>query len=116
MNEFYWISVLGNLNGISMTIAIIAGVVFIVAFLFIVEDLDNDEFVIRKTVIISGIVSVIFTIITCFIPSKKDLYLIYGAGTIVDYCQDNSKVKELPNKAVDAINIWLDMINEEKEE
>ena len=41
---------------------------------------------------------------------------IYGAGTIVDYCKENSKVKEIPDKAIDALNRYLDSIAEDKKE
>ena len=43
------------------------------------------------------------------------MYLIYGVGNVIDYCQDNPKVKELPDKAVEALNTWLYMVNEKKE-
>ena len=50
------------------------------------------------------------------IPSKEDLYLIYGAGTIVDYCKDSPKIKEIPDKAIDVLNRYLDSIAEDKKE
>lgn len=49
-------------------------------------------------------------------PGTKELYLIYGAGTIVDYCKADSKVKEIPDKAVEALNRYLDSISENKKD
>ena len=70
---------------------------------------------VKKITISSLIVGFIMLMITIFIPSKQDMYLIYGAGNVIDYCQDNPKVKELPDKAVEALNTWLDMVNEREE-
>ena len=47
-----------------------------------------------------------------FVPGKNEACFIYGAGTIVDYCKDNSKVKEIPDKAIDALNRYLDNIEQ----
>lgn len=47
-------------------------------------------------------------------PTKKDLLLIYGLGPTVDYIQDNEKVKELPDKCVEALSKWVDSLNEDK--
>ena len=47
-----------------------------------------------------------------FVPGKNEACFIYGAGTIVDYCKDNPKVKEIPDKAIDALNRYLDNIEQ----
>lgn len=44
------------------------------------------------------------------------MYLIYGAGNVIDCCQNNPKVKELPDKAVEALKTWLDMVKNKKDE
>ena len=70
---------------------------------------EIDEIIVRKVkkiTISSLIIGFIMLMITIFIPSKQDMYLIYGAGNVIDYCQDNPKVKELPDKAVEALNTW----------
>ena len=124
MNEIYWITVLGSLHTVAFIIfAIIAGVAILCVCILIATmgTYDEDEIneiakrKIKKITISSLIIGFIMLMISIFIPSKQDMYLIYGVGNVIDYCQDNPKVKELPDKAVEALDIWLDMVNEKKE-
>lgn len=70
----------------------------------------------KQTFILSIIAVCIFGLGTVLTPDKNEAYLIYGAGTIVDYCKDNQKVKEIPDKAIDALNRYLDSLVEDKKE
>ena len=124
MNEIYWITVLGSLHTVAFIIfAIIAGVAILCVCILIATmgTYDTDEIdeiakrKIKKITISSLIVGFIMLMVALFIPSKQDMYLIYGVGNVIDYCQDNQKVKELPDNAVEALNTWLDMVNEKKE-
>lgn len=124
MSEIYWITALSNLHTVAFIIfAIATGIAILCACILIdaIATYDADEIdtimerKIKKIIVSSSIVGFIMLMVAIFIPSKQDLYLIYGAGTIIDYCQDTPQVKELPDKAVDALNTWLDMVNEEKE-
>ena len=124
MNEIYWITVLSKLRTVALIIfPMVTGVTILcVCILFsTMSAYDTDEIdeiakrKIKKIAIPSLIVGFIMLMIAIFIPSKQDMYLIYGAGNVIDYCQDNPKVKELPDKAVEALDIWLDMVNEKKE-
>ena len=124
MSEIYWITVLGSLHTVAFIIfAIIAGVAILCVCILIATmgTYDADEIdkiakrEIKKITISSLIVGFIMLMVTLFIPSKQDMYLIYGAGNVIDYCQDNPKIKELPDNAVEALNTWLDMVNEKKE-
>ena len=125
MSEIYWITVLGNITPVvvalllaSVLILIICIAVRFVAFEYI-DTTDEDQmrnFKALKRVMTSSLVVCLISLITLvFVPSKKDLYLIYGAGNVIDYCKDNPKVKELPDKAVEALNTWLDMVTEKEE-
>lgn len=125
MSKIYWITVLGNIIPVvvalllaSVLILIICIAVRFVAFEYI-DTTDEDQmrnFKALKRVMTSSLVVCLISLITLvFVPSKKDLYLIYGAGNVIDYCQDNPKVKELPDKAVEALNTWLDMVTEKEE-
>ena len=124
MNEIYWITVLGSLRTVALIIfAMVTGVTILcVCILFsTMSAYDTDEIdeiakrKVKKITVFSAIAGFILVIAMIFIPSKQDMYLIYGAGNVIDYCQDNPKVKELPDKAVEALDIWLDMVNEKKE-
>ena len=124
MSKIYWITVLGRLHTVAFIIfAIIAGVAILCVCILIATmgTYDTDEIdeiakrKIKKITISSLIVEFITLMVALFIPSKQDMYLIYGVGNVIDYCQDNQKVKELPDNTVEALNTWLDMVNEKKE-
>ena len=42
------------------------------------------------------------------------MLLIYGLGPAIDYIQDNEKVKELPDKCVEALSKWVDSLDMEE--
>lgn len=122
MNEIYWITVLGNLQTAAFIISAVAIGIAILCVSVLLTTIDTyyvDEIdklqskQLKKITVSSLIVGFIMLMVVVFIPSKQDMYLIYGAGNVIDYCQDNPKVKELPDKAVEALNTWLDMVNEE---
>ena len=119
MNELYWISVIGKLNTlfwVMFGISVVAGVVLFTLYFFS-DDYESAYAILRKSIkltIISLIVCGLGGIIT---PGRNEAYVIYGAGVIVDYCKGDSKVKEIPDKAIDALNRYLDSIKEnEKDE
>lgn len=115
MCELYWISIIGKLNTLFWILfgtSIIACLVFLV--LYFDDDYKKEYAKFRKPIkltIISLIVCGLGGIIT---PGRNEAYFIYGAGTIVDYCKDNQKVKEIPDKAIDALNRYLDSISEKE--
>lgn len=43
-----------------------------------------------------------------FVPNTKDMLLIYGGGTIIEYCQENNELKQIPDKTITIINQLLD--------
>lgn len=125
MNEIYWITTLGHLRDVAYALSALAVAITVVCIVILccinASNLDDDEIEVpassklKKITVSSAIVGFIMVIAMIFIPTKQDMYLIYGAGNVIDYCQDNPKVKELPDKAVEALDIWLDMVNEKKE-
>lgn len=121
MNEIYLITVLDSLRTAAFIIFIIAITIAILCACILIANIatyNKDEIdkiierKIKKITVSSLIVGFITLMIIIFVPSKQDMYLIYGVGNVIDYCQDNPKVKELPDKAVEALNTWLDMVNE----
>jgi hypothetical protein len=50
-----------------------------------------------------------------FVPSKKDMALIYGVGGTIEYLKENDRAKELPDKVIDALSMWMDSLTEEKD-
>lgn len=113
MNELYWISIIGKLNilfwfgfAVSVITIVISFIVYANAY-----DYEDDRALCKKVIKLGVIVMTICGLCGTITPCKSDAYVIYGAGTIVDYCKDNPKVKEIPDKAVDALNRYLDSIS-----
>ena len=115
MSELYWISVIGKLNTffwIMFGISAVAGVILFI--LYFTSDYEDDYIKLAKPIKLTIISTIVCGLCGIILPGKNEACFIYGAGTIVDYCQENSKVKEIPDKAIDALNRYLDSIAEDK--
>lgn len=121
MNTLYWINVLGNLNDVCILIFIISallGITFILVTVFHEDDIKADlskvgykRFVkVRNTNCIALIIS---TLVLVFLPTKNQLYIIYGVGGTIDYLKENPTAKELPDKCIKALDTWVDNFNKE---
>ena len=114
----YWITVLGNLSTLFMTMCVLFG--FVTGCIATLTGLDiamkEDEGEIKllyKWAKRCGIAFIITSIMAVFTPSTKDLYAIYGIGGVIDYVQSNETAKQLPDKTIEALDKWLDRMNEE---
>lgn len=122
MNELYWINVLGALSNISSLFCLVFGVATIISFAWsiavvIEKDVDDKiRQISKKNLKYFAILFSIFLTINIFIPNKNDLYVIYGIGNVVDYCKKNDDMKELPDNAIKALNLYLKNNIEENEE
>ena len=117
MSELYWITTLGKINTVCWILFALSILILLIAITSYFTCYDEDDIKISiKSIKLTIISTIVCGLCGIFITSKEDLYLIYGAGTIVDYCKDNSNVKEIPDKAIDALNRYLDSIAEDKKE
>ena len=41
--------------------------------------------------------------------------MIFGIGGTVDYIQDNEKLQQLPDKCVEALDLWVESLKEDSE-
>lgn len=106
-----------------MFCAIFSAIVFFILLLLVslegTEDIENIENIeeitnkhknILKASFYTFVISLIFA---SAIPSKKELYLIYGVGSTIEYLKSNPNAKELPDKCIKALERWADSVNEE---
>jgi hypothetical protein len=49
------------------------------------------------------------------VPTTQQAMMIYGVGTVVDYVQTNEDIKQLPDKCVQALDMWVDNCIEEQQ-
>ena len=109
MKELYWITVLGNISTLSCIIAIITftcAVIFFASYFII--DYDDGRGKALTAFKYFFATTVITGLITIFTPSSRELLFIYGVGSTVDYIQNSEEAKQLPDKAVKALNMWAD--------
>lgn len=122
MNELYWINVLGALSNISTLFCMVFGIATIICFVWTIagaidENVDEKIHQISKKCLkYFAILLSIFLTINIFVPNKNDLYVIYGIGNVVDYCKKNDGMKELPDNAIKALNLYLKNNIKENEE
>lgn len=108
MRELYWLSVLSNARELVIGFTIMFSfIVMTILIAYIITSFaqrcqENRRI---KGLLIKSIVSLILlTLLSSFLPSKKDLYLIYGVGKTLDYLQSNEDAKELPDNVIKALN------------
>ena len=118
MSILYWINVLDNINNlciIPFVISLMLGIACSLVSLFYNEDevsFDYKGFIkIRNRIYAILIIS---TLVIVFLPSKSQLYIIYGVGGTIDYLKENPTAKELPGKCIKALDTWVDNFNKEE--
>ena len=129
MVELYWFTRLDAINNMFFTVLFISITCLVASifWFFIVKNAEpsacegesakqsylNTLITIKKIIKKISVAVIISAIFTTFIPTKQDALLIYGVGGILDYAQSNEKIKQLPDKAVDALNIIIDNYTED---
>ena len=109
MKSLYWISVLGSLDVIVQVIIFflcIAAVIFGFSYLF--TDYDEDRLKYKKRFLVTLSIGLITAVLSLFVPSKQDLYIIYGVGNVIDYIKENPDAQQLPDKTIQVLNKMAD--------
>ena len=117
MNEIYQITVLGNVNTLLAILCGLFGLYIVIAIIVsLVESYDSEDFaknISKLKLKLTIPLCIVLGFAVCFIPNEKQLYTIFGVGSVIDYVQESDKVKKLPNKVIDALDIWVDSLNKE---
>lgn len=116
MNELYWIT---RFDGILTVVVIFLLIFLLLTLVFLIvyfNTYDKDEQkVSRKRAIICGSIGIFLLIAQVFIPTTKQALIIYGVGGTIDYVKSNETAKQLPDKAIIALDKYLESINTETE-
>ena len=113
MSELYWLNVLGNLNGFCRFFMVLSIIAFVVCVIFYFVSQDEDLYSLTSKSIAKFIrftllpILIISTIGNTFIPDTKTLYVIYGIGGTLDYLKENKTAKQIPDKAILALDKYL---------
>lgn len=120
MGELYLINLFGNISVLALIGTIIFGIIYAGTKIgyFLIRYSDGDiktsdalKSPIKKC-LVCFLVSLVFLV---FVPSKEETLKIIGFGTIIDYVQSNDQVKELPDKCVEALSLYIDEYLPKKE-
>lgn len=95
MKELYFISVLGGLK---------IGSLIIIVLNISVGDIKDEMVKYKKPAIYMLAIGLFMNII---IPSKSDLFMIYGIGGTIDYIKSNDKSRHIPDKVINVIDEWI---------
>ena len=114
MSTLYWLTILGNISFVSF----IAAMVFIVSCIILIpmsldKELSSYHYILKKAWKISLTGLIISLAVCVLIPSKNELYAIYGVGSVIDYAKNSKEVQKLPDNAVKALNAYLENIQKE---
>ena len=113
----YWIT---RLDGLLVAIVVVMSILLFVAVLskFFSWDADfateTERKTYRKRAAICGSIGFILLIATIFIPTTNQALIIYGVGGTIDYVKSSDKAKQLPEKAIMALDKYLESINEDE--
>lgn len=118
MKELYFLSILDGLNNFLNVIGVISGVLggFAVLIYLAFAVFENEKY---NTVKCWGIglclASCLFNLINVFTPTTNQALMICGVGTVVDYVQTNEDIQKLPDKCIQALDLWVDNCIEEQQ-
>lgn len=119
MKFIYLINVVDNIHTLLIIALVIFGACAVIRCIGILigmdmnercSDKESEDFIYRcKSKMWKFIWAFLGTfLIFCFIPNKHTMYEIFGIGTVIDYVQSNENVKAIPDKCIEAVNLWLD--------
>ena len=123
MAELYLLSRLGVIHNIAIAIFMILFVAMLISFIMscVTDDWTGEPiFSVDKQINLKKLAlkllkaSIIFLILIVVTPTTKEAYTIYGVGGTLDYLQSNEKAKQLPDKCIEALDLWVENLKSEE--
>lgn len=119
MSELYWLGVLGNLHSCGEVVVLLSILVLcgLGIWTIIVGDEYDEPFEKIKRKFKCSLYAFVFGVTICvFIPSTKNILIIYGVGGTIDYLKENKDANKIPDKCIKALDKYLDdALKEDKE-
>lgn len=113
MKELYFINLIGNINIAAWVVfGVLCFAAFFIGVAYFMEDIEDARM--KKISKPMVFVAVICLVVGILLPTKKDCYIIFGIGSVVDYIQDNEDAKQLPDKTVKMLDALADKYTEEE--
>ena len=119
----YLISILDSLRTILIATAVITGIGYVIGLVgHLIESTDSykDEDIREMFATLKrkfGITFLILLPLAILTPTSKQAAVIFSVGKTIEYVQGNEKIKELPDKAIECLDKYLEeYLTEEKGE
>ena len=121
MEEMYWVTRLDQVYAFLTWLWIAAGagmVIFFVWFLYLKIDGDGYD---KEILLLQKLKNyfkkcfiawILIAFISIFIPKTDDALAIIGVGGTIDYIKENQTAKQLPDKCIKALDLYLEQFNE----
>lgn len=123
METIYWIQRLGALNTLCACVLALCFIAIVALLIYRNVELDSDYssdktkiVVMWKNVRIFAVIAAVSALGCVFVPTTKEMYMIYGVGGTIDYLKENETAKQLPDKVVMALDKWVDSQIEDENE
>ena len=116
MKEIYWIQRLDNIYEAFiafLVLAMTAIVALSIAYSLAKEYESHNAVSLKRWLICSIVSAVVSANGLVFMPTTKEAFTIIGVGGTIEYLQENNTLKDLPDKCVKALEIWVDSMIEE---
>ena len=117
----YLISILDSLCVILIIATIITGIVYTIGFVgHLLESTctySKDENIMEMFATLKrtfGITFLILLPLAVFTPTSKQAAMIFSIGKTIEYVQGNEKIKDLPDKAIECLDKYLEEYLTEK--
>lgn len=118
MKELYLLTILDGVKNILSTltgVGLFFGVILVAVYMCF-RFIENQNIPsIKNWAITLLILGASLGLVNVFVPTTNQGLMIYGIGTVVDYVQTNDDIKQLPDKCVQALNMWADDCLEEQQ-
>lgn len=118
MNEIYWITRLDSINSAVILLLVLGGCIIfgsIIGVFVTYCDFDRDESNVFKRILKWSIpINIVLLFSYCLIPTTKEAFLIYGVGGTIDYIKNDSIANQIPQKAIVALDKWVDELTKEE--
>lgn len=117
MTELYWMTRLDGLQALLIILFLISAAIAIFSFINWYSDDFDCETSHLKFFKIALPIAIISALGLVFVPSTKEMLIIYGVGGTLDYIKENDTAKRLPDKCIEALDKFMDeYIEKEKSE
>jgi hypothetical protein len=115
MNTLYWLTRLDSIHNLLIFFVFVGIAFFVMSIIFFISEDKKTSRLGVKGMIFSSCFVLTTLVVRTFIPTTNEALIIYGVGNTIDYVKSNDTAKQLPDKAIEALDKYLDSLNNKDE-